>query len=126
MPTALVNVFDDICSFETLYRAYDNARAKKNYRLEVMAFTANLEPNLFTIQRELLSGEYQISGYRVFFIYDPKLRMVMAVMFRDRIVQWSVYDALYDFYDKTFIEDSYACRRNKGTHRAADRLQYWL
>lgn len=126
MPTALVNVFDDICSFETLYRAYDNARAKKNYRLEVMAFTANLEPNLFAIQRELLSGEYQISGYRVFFIYDPKLRMVMAVMFRDRIVQWSVYDALYDFYDKTFIEDSYACRRNKGTHRAADRLQYWL
>lgn len=126
MPTALVNVFDDICSFETLYRAYDNARAKKNYRLEVMAFTANLEPNLFAIQRELLNGEYQISGYRVFFIYDPKLRMVMAVMFRDRIVQWSVYGALYDFYDKTFIEDSYACRRNKGTHRAADRLQYWL
>lgn len=126
MPTALVNVFGSMCSFKSLYRAYDNARSKKNYRLEVMRFTADLEPNLFEIQRQLFSGEYQISGYRVFFIYDPKLRMVMAVQFPDRIVQWSVYETLYSFYDKTFIEDSYACRRGKGTHKAADRLQYWL
>ena len=25
-----------------------------------------------------------------------------------------------------FIEDSYACRKGKGTHVALDRLQYWL
>lgn len=29
-------------------------------------------------------------------------------------------------YEKTFIFDSYACRKGKGTHKAADRLQYWL
>ncbi len=126
MPTALVDVFDNMCSFESLCDAYDNARKKKNYRLEIMAYTANLEPNLFALQRDLFAETYNVGEYRIFFIYDPKLRMVMAVCFRDRIVQWTVYETLYAFYDKTFIEDSYACRRGKGTHKAADRLQYWL
>ncbi|MCD7891623.1 MAG: reverse transcriptase/maturase family protein [Ruminococcus sp.] len=50
----------------------------------------------------------------------------MALQYRDRVVQWDIYKQLYPFYDKSFIEDSYACRRDKGTHKAADRLQYWL
>ena len=33
---------------------------------------------------------------------------------------------LNPFYDKMFIEDSYACRKGKGSHRAAARLQYWM
>jgi hypothetical protein len=50
----------------------------------------------------------------------------MALQYRDRVVQWAIYRQLYPFYDKMFIEDSYACRRDKGTHKAADKLQYWL
>lgn len=29
-------------------------------------------------------------------------------------------------YDRLFIEDSYACRKGKGSHKAAARLQYWM
>lgn len=32
----------------------------------------------------------------------------------------------FPIYEKTFISDSYACRKKKGTHKAADKLQYWL
>lgn len=46
--------------------------------------------------------------------------------FKDRIVQWAIYRQLFPLYEKTFIFDSYACRKGKGTHKAADRLQYWL
>lgn len=47
----------------------------------------------------------------------------MALPFRDRVAQWWVYSLLYPIFDKTFIEDSYACRRGKGQKAAADRLQ---
>lgn len=50
----------------------------------------------------------------------------MALPFRDRVAQWWVYSLLYPIFDKTFIEDSYACRRGKGQKAAADRLQDML
>jgi retron-type reverse transcriptase len=50
----------------------------------------------------------------------------MSLPFKDRIVQWAIYRQLFPLYENTFIFDSYACRRGKGTHKAADRLEYWL
>lgn len=50
----------------------------------------------------------------------------MSLPFKDRIVQWAIYRQLFPLYEKAFIFDSYACRKGKGTHKAADRLQYWL
>lgn len=62
----------------------------------------------------------------MFYVHEPKLRLVMSIPFRDRIVQWSIYRYLFPFYERLFIYDSYACRKGKGSHAAADRLQYWL
>ena len=50
----------------------------------------------------------------------------MALDYPDRIVQWSLYLYLNPIYDRLFIEDSYACRKDKGSHKAAKRLQYWM
>lgn len=91
-----------------------------------MIFTDRLEENLIQIQNELIYQTYRVGKYRAFYVREPKLRLVMALQYRDRIVQWAIYRYLNPFYDKTFIYDSYACRKNKGSHRAADRLQYWL
>jgi retron-type reverse transcriptase len=40
----------------------------------------------------------------------------------DRIVHHSLYQYLYRLWDKTFIDDSYSCRLNKGTHKGVLRL----
>jgi hypothetical protein len=50
----------------------------------------------------------------------------MALPFESRIVQWAVYLELIPFYEKLFIEDSYACRTGKGSLAAVQRLQYWM
>lgn len=50
----------------------------------------------------------------------------MALPFRDRVVQWAIYRKLHPLFEKQFIEDSYACRKGKGVHAAANKLQYWL
>lgn len=120
------NAWQVICSFEWLLYANMNARKGKRYRLEVMAFASRLEDNLIVIQLSMTDGTYILGPYRKLWVYVPKKRLVMALEYPDRIVQWSIYQYLMPVYDKLFIEDSYACRKNKGSHRAADRLQYWM
>lgn len=125
-PFTIQNAWPVICSFEWLLEAHRNARKGKRYRAEVMSFTAHLEDNLLTIQNGLLDGTYELGPYRKLWVYVPKKRLVMALPYMDRIVQWSIYQYLNPIYDKSFIEDSYACRKEKGSHKAASHLQYWM
>jgi retron-type reverse transcriptase len=92
----------------------------------VLQFSANLEENLIQIQNELIYKTYKVGRYREFFVYDPKKRLIMALPFKDRVIQWAIYRQINPILDKQFIYDSYGCRVGKGTHKAADRLQYWL
>lgn len=118
--------WDTVTSFPCLLDAYYQARKHKRYRKDVMAFTARLEDNLLAIQKALREGTYTIGPYRKKWVYVPKKRLVMALDFPDRIVQWSLYLYLNPIYDRMFIEDSYACRKGKGSHGAVARLQYWM
>ena len=120
------DIYQRICSFENLYQAYLEARKAKRYRHEVLRFSANLEENLLDLQRELQTKTYQIGEYHKFIISEPKKRLIMALQFRDRVVQWAVYRQLNPIFDRQYIADSYACRKGKGTHAALDRLGYWL
>lgn len=115
-----------VCSFGWLLEANRHARKGKRYRAEVLGFTARLEDNLFAIQQGMMDGSYELGPYRKLWVYVPKKRLVMALAYPDRIVQWSLYQYLNPVYDKLFIEDSYACRVGKGSHKAAKRLQYWM
>jgi retron-type reverse transcriptase len=120
------NIYEKICDFENLYEAYLEARKNKRFRYEVLRFSANLDNELIAIQTALKNKTYEIGEYRQFVISEPKKRLIMALQFRDRVVQWAIYRQLNPLFDRQFIEDSYACRVGKGTHTALDRLQYWL
>lgn len=122
----LDNVYQRIYDFENLYQAYLQARKGKRYREDVLRFSTTLEESLIQIQRELMTHTYEIGKYREFYVYEPKKRLIMAQQFRDRVVQWAIYRELNPFFDSKFIADSYGCRDEKGSLRAADRLQYWL
>lgn len=120
------NLFEKIIDYENLYLAWESARKGKRYREEIMAFSDNLESNLIDIQNHLIYGTYKVGKYRPFYIYEPKKRLIMALPFRDRVVQWAIYRQLFPILNKQFIFDSYACRTGKGTQKAVARLQYWL
>ena len=122
----LRDVYDEMTSFPWLERAYRNARKQKRYRDEVLTFSNDLDANLLRIQVELKAGAFRFGPYRRHWVYVPKKRMVMALPFDSRIVQWAVYQELNPFFDRMMIEDSYACRVGKGSLAAAERLQYWL
>ncbi len=120
------NLYPDVCSFEGLYDAYLRARKGKRDRKEVLIYTYDLGDNQIELQDELIGKTYGVGPYRKFFVYRPKKRLIMALPFRDRIVQWSVYRTLNPLLDKRYISHSYACRVDYGTHKAVEQLQYWL
>ena len=53
---------------------------------------------------------------------DPKTRIIHASAFRDRVVYHAVVNILEPIFDPIFICDSYASRKNKGTHKAVERF----
>ncbi len=120
------NAWPTVCSFEWMLEAHRHACKGKRYRLEVMGFTSKLEKNLLDVQECMKDGSYELGPYRKMWVFVPKKRLVMALDYPDRIVQWCLYLYLNPIYDKLFIEDSYACRKGKGSHKAAKRLQYWM
>lgn len=120
------NIYEKIYDFDNIYNAYLNARIGKRFRGEVLEFSANLEENIIDIQNELMWKTYCVGKYHQFVITDPKKRLIMALCFRDRVVQWAIYRQVYPLFDKRFIFDSYGCRDRKGPLAAVNRLQYWL
>ena len=121
----LHNLKDRICDFENLIGAYRDAAKAKRYRNEVLEFTFNLGDNLHELQRELLDMTYMVGPYREFYVRYPKPRLVMALGFLDRIVQWAIYRQINPYLDKRYINHSYGCRRDKGTLKAAECLHNW-
>jgi retron-type reverse transcriptase len=112
------NIYPKIYDFESLLIAYNNAKKLKRFRNEVLRFTDHLEENLIIIQNELIWKSYEQSQYREFFVNEPKKRLIMALPFRDRVVQWSIYQNLFPMLERKYISDSFACRKGKGAYQA--------
>lgn len=105
-------------------RAYERARRGKTNRPEVIFFSDNLTKNLLAIVDEISQSDYKAGKYRRFTIYEPKVRQILALPFRDRIVhQWLVEEFIKPYYIPRFTRDSYACIPGRGTHAAVRRVQ---
>ena len=120
------NIFDQICSFENLFTAFQKARRGKRYRDYAVEFENRLEENLFNLSEGLKSGAYIPGVYRTFYINEPKRRLISAAPFRDRVVHHALIGVIEPFFDNKLIEDTYACRKGRGTHKALDCCQHYL
>lgn len=115
-------LYEQITSFENLYLASKKARKGKRLNNNVMRFEENLESELIKIQEELLCKTYLPGRYKEFTIYERKKRKISAAPYRDRVVHHALCNIIEPIFEKTFISDSYACRKGRGTHKAVDRF----
>ncbi len=111
-------------SFEQLTQAYFDCRKCKRNSRSALEFEQNLERNLTKLRDELLNGTYTIGRSICFVITHPKPREVWAAEFRDRIVHHLMYNHIAPGIENTFIADSCACIKGRGTLYAAQRLEY--
>lgn len=115
----------DLSVLEVFQAYYDCRKAKRN-TWSALEFEQNLERNLMDLYYELISGEYKPGRSIMFVITKPKAREVWAANFRDRVVHHVLYNRYSGHFYRRFIYDSYACIPEKGTLRAANRVQKFV
>lgn len=117
------STFTAVCSFENLLNAYKKAAKSKRGKTNVAAFDYRMADELLHLQQQLISGCYQPGAYVHFHIHEPKIRKISAAPFRDRVIHHALCNQIEPCFEPLFIDDSYANRKHKGTHRAVDCLQ---
>jgi retron-type reverse transcriptase len=118
-------LYGQITTFENLLLASRKARKGKRFKKSAARFEEQLENELLLLQKQLIAKTYQPGNYKSFFIYEPKKRMISAAPYRDRVVHHALCNIIEPVFEKSFIFDSYANRKNKGTHKAILRYQYF-
>ncbi len=106
--------------------AYMQARKHKQYRSCILKFSRSLEENILLLQSDLYTDNYTHGTYREFIVHDSKKRTIKAAPFRDRVVHHAVCNVIEPLFERTFMYDSYACRKGKGTHSAIKRLRCFI
>jgi hypothetical protein len=104
----------NIVSFDALLRAAEKARKGKRFRPAVASFHFDQERALWKLHEELTTRTYRPGAYRSFFIHEPKRRQISAAPYRDRVVHHALTNVLEPIFERSFISDSYACRKGKG------------
>lgn len=120
------NLFPQIWEFGNLYAAWRKARRGKRYTLAAAAFEQNLDVELVALQQELANETYQPGPYRSFTVHEQKRRRISAAPFRDRVAHHALCNIIEPIYERKFIDDSFANRVGKGTHRALDRCTFFM
>ena len=110
-------------TYKNLHKAYLECRKRKSMSFYAMKFNENLEENLLKLEKQLQTRTYRPGSSIAFIVEKPKIREIFAADFRDRVVHHLLYNYLSPIFEKTFIYDSWACRKGKGTHKAMLRLR---
>jgi len=119
-------LYERLYSYENLYLAYQKARKEKTKKQYVLDFEAYLEGNLIRLKKDLQTFDYKPNKLKKFIVRDPKTRTIHASAFRDRVVHHALVNVLEPIFEKVFIHDSYASRKDKGTHPAVARFLYFM
>ncbi|SNS86371.1 Retron-type reverse transcriptase [[Luteovulum] sphaeroides subsp. megalophilum] len=120
------HLWPQIIAFETLVEAWARTSKGRHRQRDVIAFEADLEPNLFAIQESLIQKTYRTGPYHRFFVYEPKKREIASLPLKDRVVQHALVSVIEPIFEARFIDQSFACRVGKGAHKGADTVQRYM
>lgn len=117
------SISDIDLSLANIWKSWHNLRKGKRNSRAIITFEYYLEDNLRQLHDTLNSGTYRHGGYDRFVVHDTKPREISVANVRDRVVHRLLYDYMVPLWDKTFINDVWSCRPNKGLHAGINRAQ---
>jgi hypothetical protein len=113
-------------SLTTLLGAYYSCRRGKRNSAYQLKYESDYESNLLILKKQLEDNLYQIGQSMCFVITYPTIREIFAANFVDRVVHHLLINQIEDQIDKTFIYDSFACRKKHGVICGVKRLRKLL
>jgi retron-type reverse transcriptase len=92
----------------------------------VLRCHAELGHELCQLHAQLRDRSWRPGPYRTSHIREPKVRLISAAPYRERVVQHALVNVLGPIDERCSLYDSYACRKGKGTHAAVRRVRHYL
>jgi retron-type reverse transcriptase len=117
----LNNLLPLIADPDNLRLAFWKARKGKNQKKEVQAYRNNLDKNILLLRNSILTANVDVGNYHYFKIFEPKERLICAATFQERVLHHGIMNVCHPVFENYQIFDSYASRKEKGTHAAIAR-----
>lgn len=106
---------------------YHIALKSKRDHTNVIKFSKESLYNLEKLRKSILQNSYIPGKDYEFTIFEPKMRVVRANHFTDKIIQGLLVNhVIQPLVEPTLIYDNYASRKDKGTKAGLDRLSEFL
>ena len=109
-----------------LFQAYFDVRTNKRNTINALAFEKEFESNIFALFDEITNKIYNPKPSICFISNKPVKREIFAANFRDRVIHHFIYNYISPIFEKTFINDSFSCRKGKGTHYGIRRIDHFI
>lgn len=114
---------ESIAYYDNLILAFHKAARGKHYRQDVQKFLLTFDQNIHRLSLAILTESMPYGHCRAFYIYDPKKRLIHAACFEDRIFHHAVMNIAGEVIERAMSPNSYACRPDKGVHKAGRQVQ---
>lgn len=105
-----------------LFKAYKDARKNKRAKKSQLLFEFEYERKLIKLHKQIVNRTYKPLKSSAFISTKPVIREVFAAHFQDRIIHHLIYNQINPIFEKEFIENSYSCRKGKGTLYGVNRI----
>ncbi|MFA5897894.1 MAG: reverse transcriptase/maturase family protein [Hyphomicrobium sp.] len=117
------NLIGRITAADTMREAYRLTSLGKRLTPARLEFKEYDALNLGTLSVDMATGAYVQGTPHEFQIFDPKLRTISALPFRDRVAQQALCIVIGPIFEHTLLPRTFACRPGKGTHAGMRALQ---
>lgn len=114
---------EQIADTDNLLLAFYKASTGKKMKAEVRRFSSNLSSEIGLLRQEILEGNVRVGDYSYFHIRDPKPRLICAAAFRERVLHHALMNICHPYFERQFIETTYATRPGKGIYQALERTR---
>lgn len=115
-----------VADWHNLASAFGRAAAGCRGNSAAERFRDDLDANLHQMQQEIMQGNVRVGAMTSFCIRDPKIRIIHAPCFRERVLHHALIAHVGPILDRALVDDTFACRKGKGTLAAVQRCQHHL
>jgi len=111
-------LFCKLVTPEHIERAVDLTTRGKRRRPDVAWFLFERDRHVARIRTQLENASWRPGRFRRLYVHDPKPRVIARAPVADRVVHTAVADLCAPVFLRSALDDDFACRPGKGTHRA--------
>lgn len=118
--------FDETFNIIQIDLSDERVRKRRKNKRSIELWDKNKQANQEKLLSDLQNGTYKMSKYRVVDVMLEKPRTLAILPHRDRIFQDLMLRSMKTYFDKVFIDHSYACIVGKGTTKCIRDIQKLL